>query len=209
MAVGDDVLVRTRRGWHAVAEWVLAPARQAAEGRIGLRAWPGGFGTPDGRLRVEGASLVVDGVAHALTTLGAAAAVAGVPPGRDSGTYDPVTAWRPDAPLAVDAGAAATLAAWFDLGTAALGRLTAELDDAAPITLWPEHFDVATTAGEVNYGASPGDDDHPRPYLYVGPWLPRTGDPFWNEPWGGSIGDAHVAGVDDALAFFRRGRALA
>ena len=36
--------------------------------------------------------------------------------------------------------------------------------------LWPEHFDVAVTDNEVNYGVSAGDDGHPLPYAYVGPW---------------------------------------
>ena len=49
--------------------------------------------------------------------------------------------------------------------------------------LWPEHFDVAVTEDEVNYGVSPGDDFHPLPYAYVGPWTSRIGV-FWNAPFG-------------------------
>ena len=40
--------------------------------------------------------------------------------------------------------------------------------------LWPEHFDVAATEDEVNYGVSAGDDYHPTPYAYLGPWTQRT-----------------------------------
>lgn len=202
-------LVRTRRSWHALAEWVLAPARHVVEGRIGLVPSPGGFGTPDGRLRIDGSTLVVDGHPRPVTTLGEAAAIVGVDPGRHTGTYEPETAWDPDAALPVDDEAAVTLAAWFALGAAALERLAAELPESSPITLWPEHFDVALSADRVNYGASPGDDAHPRPYLYVGPWAQHVGDPFWNEPWGASLDDSAVATADDALTFFRRGRALA
>ena len=46
----------------------------------------------------------------------------------------------------------------------------------AAVQLWPEHFDLATTIDEVNYGGSPGDDGHPLPYLYVGPWTPPEPD---------------------------------
>jgi hypothetical protein len=52
-----------RDALHALAVSVISPAREAVTGRIGLRWWPGGFGTPefgdDGRVvRVEGAWLV-------------------------------------------------------------------------------------------------------------------------------------------------------
>ena len=43
--------------------------------------------------------------------------------------------------------------------------------------LWPEHFDVGITLDKVNYGVSPGDDDIPEPYAYVGPWTPRKLSP--------------------------------
>ena len=51
--------------------------------------------------------------------------------------------------------------------------------------LWPEHFDYAIAAGDevagsrANYGGSPGDEHHPEPYLYVGPWAPVDGA-LWN-----------------------------
>ena len=38
--------------------------------------------------------------------------------------------------------------------------------------LRPEHFDVAATEDEVNYGVSAGDGLHDTPYAYVGPWTP-------------------------------------
>ena len=75
--------------------------------------------------------------------------------------------------------------------------------------LWPEHFDVAVTADEVNYGVSAGDDHHPTPYAYVGPWTPRTG-PFWNAPFG-ALFSLNLGHDVDELAgsivdFFERGR---
>jgi hypothetical protein len=49
--------------------------------------------------------------------------------------------------------------------------------------LWPEHFDLGIALDEVNYGVSPGDNGHPLPYAYVGPWTPREGE-FWNASFG-------------------------
>ena len=53
-------------------------------------------------------------------------------------------------------------------------------------TLWPEHFDIAIEMGpereglRVNYGLSPGDEDHEEPYFYVGPWTARPEGELWN-----------------------------
>lgn len=212
-------LVTTRHALHAVAEHVLAAALHGWNGRIGLRATPGGFGTPvvavDGverRVRIEGTDLVVevDGrVERApLTTLGAAAALVGIEPGAPTGLYEIATPGDPDAPLALDADAAAALADWFALVDVALRRFGAEVapDDPPLAQLWPEHLDLALTHDEVNYGGSPGDADHPEPYLYVGPWVVPAGPP-WNEPWGWSVPAAAVPTVDAALGVLHDGRA--
>ena len=58
--------------------------------------------------------------------------------------------------------------------------------DPGWVQLWPEHFDVATELGSEErgeraaYGASPGDDEHPEPYLYVAPWTARPEGELWN-----------------------------
>jgi hypothetical protein len=229
----DDLttLVRTRESWHAVAEHVLAAARHRAVGRIGLRAVPGGFGTPrfewDGAnhdLRVVGHDLVVriDGASTTvpLTTLGAAADAAGIEPGGPSTVYNLATPCEPDAPLDIDAPAARVLAAWFELGWAALGDLRADADTEAPsdVTMWPEHFDVAVELGAEDrgtrgtFGASPGDAEHDEPYLYVTHWAEVADDPFWNDrAFGGAsltYSEIRVAADrrDATLAFFREGR---
>ena len=213
-------LVPTRLALQSVAEHVLAAALHAATGHIGLRATPGGFGTPwiDGpesrrRLRVEGTDLVVDDADHPrrapLTTVGAAAALAGIEPGAPLEVYTPATPLVPDAPLSLDPAAAHLLADWYALVDDALGRLSAEAgpDRATTVQLWPEHFDLATSIGEVNYGGSPGDAGHDQPYLYVGPWSPPTPDGgYWNESFGASLAVDQVPDVEAALAFFRRGR---
>ena len=83
---------------------------------------------------------------------------------------------------------------------------TSSHDDPAEIQLWPEHFDLATSFAEVNYGLSPGDADHPWPYFYVGPWSPPPAGGFWNEPFGASLEVQEVPTVDEVLAFFGTGR---
>lgn len=209
----SDVLVATRRALHRVAEHVLAAARHRWDGHIGLRVTPGGFGTPlvtvDGvarRVRVEGTDLVVEADGRVerapLTTLGATADLVGIEPGGPVGVYDLATPCDPDAPLAVDPGAAAVLAAWSARADEALGVVV----PGEEAQLWPEHLDVAVAPDGVNLGGSPGDADHPEPYLYVGPWSVPEG-PFWNEPWGRSWPAAEVPDVATAVALLRQGLA--
>ena len=203
----------TRGALHQVAEHVLAAGQYAATGSIRLQAVPGGFGTTrplDGgrTLDVVGARLVVRDGAEAreypLTTLAELADRAGVPLGLPSAAYRPATALTPDAPLPVDEDDARLLADWYALADAALRGL----EPGAEPVIWPEHFDIGITVGAVNYGASPGDDELPEPYLYVGPHGgPLAGDPFWNASFGAARGIAHVQSVADALEFLTTGRA--
>ena len=221
-----DRLAQTRLAWHSVAEHVLAPARYRAEGRIGLCITPGGFGTPPlpaGPVaRVEGATLIVGTTTSPLTTIAAAAAALGIEPGAPATVYTPTTPLTPDAPLVVDPGAAAALAAWFDLGWTALESLRADTDPAetpSSPTLWPEHFDAAIDLGfeergaRGTFGVSPGDAEHPEPYLYVTHWAEVPDDPYWSDTTfpGASLSYAAVAGSPDAAgaigAFFARGHA--
>jgi hypothetical protein len=215
-------LAVTRAGLHRVAEHILAAARYAATGRIGLMPSPGGFGTPpfgaDGTfLAVEGSELVVGGAGGArrmaLTTIRAAAEFAGVTPGAPAQVYRPATSLNLDEPLMIDPDAARLLAAWYQLGAQAMSRFAAEIpgDKPGAAVLWPEHFDVGMTAAGINYGASPGDDHIPDPYLYVGPHDgPPPGDPaFWNAPFGAARTFRQIGTVAEATAFFRDGRARA
>jgi hypothetical protein len=203
--------VETRDALHTVAEHILAAARFRAVGRIGLQPALGGIGTPltAGRwIEVIGGDLVVrdetgEVTREPVTTLRSAGTLVGIPPGLPSGTYTPVTPLDLDAGLEIDPDAAAALAAWFALVSEALGELAAQHRDEQPTdaTLWPEHFDLALSIGEVNYGGSPGDDAHPEPYLYVGPWSLPKGS-FWNESFGASRPASAVADVAAAVAFF-------
>ena len=158
---------------HRVAEEVLKPKRERETGNeIALRYTPGGFGTPPwdaglesgagGQARVEGTELVVV-------------------------TGDAVERAPLEGPAA-DGPAAAAVADWFAFGTVVLADLIAARPGAepAPIRLWPEHFDVATDLGDesagarATAGASPGDENHDEPYLYVGPWTEQAEGSLWN-----------------------------
>lgn len=212
-------LVATRRSWHAVAEHVVAAALFHHTAKIGLRATPGGFGTPtfaiDGAptvVRVELDHLVVDidGDARStpLTTIAEAATFVGVDPGGPAEVYTLVTPLELDTLLRIDTEAARHLADWFALADGALARFVAHHPDDEPTQaqLWPEHFDLARSAAKVNYGGSPGDDAHDRPYLYVGPFDGPGSGPLWNEPFGASVPDTQIDGPAAALAFFEAGR---
>ena len=221
-AVPEDVLATTRAALQTLAEHVLSKARHVQTGRIGLRATPGGIGTPpfpspvdDGRerqLRIDGTELVVvdgdDESRAPITTVRAAAAVAGVEAGAPADVYTPHTALDLDAHLVVDPGAVALIAAWYQLTNDALEVLRAEHAADAPsiVQLWPEHFDLAISIGECNLGGSPGDDSITQPYLYVGPWSPPAPDgDFWTEPFGAARTRDQIPDLDAAVAFFREG----
>jgi hypothetical protein len=215
-----EQFAETRESLHALADHILAAARYHAIGRIGLQVVQGGFATPpfgdDQRaVGVDGTELVHRAGGQErrtpITTLRAAGEFAGVEPGAPSDVYKPATPCDLDAPLLVDAEAARRLADWYALGDAALRRLRTAIaaDRPSDLTLWPEHFDVAIRAGEINYGASPGDAQVPEPYLYVGPTglhLAATDDSFWNQPFGAAVTWEDVRSVDDAVEFFRQGR---
>ena len=175
---------------HLVAEQVLAPARKP-ENEIALEPTPGGFGTPEfefegsrQRVRVDGPELVhqMDGSEQRVllsSLTGAGALVADLLPAGIE---------LSDKPLDVDPDAVLALGRWYGYGAAALSRLldaAAPEDGATPARLWPEHFDLAIELGSeaqgarANYGLSPGDENHPEPYLYVGPWTAEVGGELW------------------------------
>jgi hypothetical protein len=218
----------TRRSLHRLAYFVLAPTRHRATGKLGLRWVKDGFGTPyfgaDEQVRLEGNRLVHQrsGTVRAeeiSSVIGAArfldleyrevwfADFRDLLPGSD-----------PEEPLVVDPVATAALAEWFGFATSVLEemRRTPGAVDVGRVQLWPEHFDPAvemgTGAGRASFGASPGDDQHDEPYLYVAPWsADRAGDAFWNDAafGGASLSYAGLLTETDqrgaALAFLRRG----
>ncbi len=224
-----DTFVSTRHGLHCVAEHVVAKARYVDDGEIRLAASSSGFATPlladKSRVWVDADELVVDGPGgsrwHRLSTVGEAAAFVGVEPGFPSELYPPATPLHVDEPLRLDRHAAEALTAWNAFCAELLASFAAEIADAnpSPLILWPEHFDQAFYTEDAqetfraNYGASPGDDGHPEPYLYVGPWQTPAADPFWNaSSFNGavlplSLLAASVNPAETGLQFYRAGRA--
>lgn len=209
-----DTLVATRRTLHSLAEHLLAGDLWRRTERIGLRVTPGGFGQPehlDGvtrrRLRIDGADLVVlEGDQERwvpLTTAADAASRVGADLGPPTGAYTPETELDPSRSLAVDPASAAALAGWLALVDQALEEVRRRQRRTRPtlVQLWPEHFDVACAITEVNLGGSPGDADHPEPYLYVGPWSPPPTGGFWNESWGASVSWREIPDVAAAVTF--------
>jgi len=214
----------TREALHRVAEQIVAPARKP-HNEISLRRTEGGFGTPpfdlEGRrtqVRVDGAELVISRGEEteriALTSL----AEAGERLGEDLLPDGPP---EDRSPLEVDPAAAERLADFYEVADLVLSRFRDSLpaeDDASDINLWPEHFDLAFEGGSeqagkrANYGASPGDAEHPEPYLYVGPWSGEVKGELWNATAfaGAELGYGELAAAGDqvaaALQFFRARR---
>src|SRR4051794_5139972 len=196
MTTDIDVLVATRQSLHRLAEHVVSPSRYARTGRIGLRPHPGGLRTPVFGDRATEVSVELDELvvrdAHGerrqpVTTLAAAGEFVGGRPGAPADVYQPATECELDRPLMLDRSAMQTIAGWYLLGAEALQQLSDELAAQQPseAQLWPEHLDLAMTAGAVNFGFSPGDARLPEPYAYVGPHAgPPRADEFWNAPFG-------------------------
>jgi hypothetical protein len=184
-------LAETRESLHRLGERVLSKAREHANGKIALRYTLGGFGTPffggDVQVRVAGTELIVqegaDERRDPITTLRAAGELVGA----DLLPAD--LELDGDAPLAVDPGAAGFLGDWYGFAYSVLEELRAGADPALEpgrVQLWPEHFDASVELGpeadgrRAGYGASPGDGEHPEPYLYVAPWSPPAEGELWN-----------------------------
>ncbi len=214
-----DRFARTVAGLHRVAEALVAPARKP-DNEIALEAAPGGFGTPEfeyegarQRVRVEADELVreVDGEQRRapLGSLAEAGAILA--------DLLPADAELDAAPLAIEADAARALGAFYGFGAEVLAALLAAAgpaDEAMPPRLWPEHFDIAIELGSeaaglrANYGLSPGDENHPEPYLYVGPWTATVAGELWQARGfsGAELSYAELLGAADrraaALDFF-------
>jgi len=226
-------LAQTRDNLHQLAFFALAPARHKATGRMGLRATPGGFGTPEfgGRVaRIEGDLLVSESEANVatqtITTVRSATEFLGIEYEEvwfpDFG--DPLPPIDPDSELSLDIDAVLTVAEWFEFGYEALNRMrgygSAE-DEVSEVQIWPEHFDAAMEMGSeargqrASYGASPGDAAHPEPYIYVSAWgeIDRS-NRYWNDTAfnGASLGYDRLLGEADpvttALVFLLEGHRI-
>jgi|KBSSwiStaDraftv2_1062776.scaffolds.fasta_scaffold00809_17 hypothetical protein len=198
--------IATRRQLRGVAESLIAGPQYRETGTIKLAVRADGFTGVSVRLSVHGDQFVSG--SHSVPLAGPVSAVADeadVQAGPPSGVYEITDPLAADAVLDIDHASAELLYRSLYAGGFALGRV---LPGGHPV-LWPEHFDVAVTADEVNYGVSAGDDYHPLPYAYVGPWAPRTGE-FWNAPFGAVLSLDATLDLDDLTAsvadFFLRGQ---
>jgi hypothetical protein len=202
-----NAIATTRRSWHGLAELVLAGPQYRRSGTIRLRPTVGGFGTvAEPALRVDGVELVAAGrpVPLADRSYAEVAAAAGVDAGAPAGLYGDGPGIAPDETIEVDPAVAAFLAGQLALGDAALREFA---PDATPV-LWPEHFDLAITADEINYGVSLGDGHLPEPYAYVGPWRTRR-HPFFDAPFGAARPLRELPDPAAVAAYFAAGRAAA
>ncbi len=223
----------TRDQLHQVAFFALAPARYAHTGRLGLKWFPGGFGTPEfgGTVaRVEGNVLVheQDGnvASQSITTIREAAAFFGMDYEVDWFVEfrDPLPPMDPDRALDVSEEPALALGEWFRFGYEVLddlGQIAVPGDEVSETQLWPEHFDAAREMGSESlgqraaYGASPGDAGHLEPYLYVAGWseVDRS-EAYWNDRHfnGASLAHVDLVASEDqrttALEFFAAGHRL-
>jgi hypothetical protein len=181
MAVEQNgVFVGTRRQLHAVAELLIAGPQYRRDGTIRLAVTAGGFCGTVLPIAVEGTELVWPAGRISLAgPIGALATAVGVQAEAPDGVYPSGAGLSADAVLDLDPHAAARVHASLHTGAEALKAFVR----AQQPVLWPEHFDVAITVDDVNYGVSPGDSYHELPYAYVGPHTPREG-PFWNAPFG-------------------------
>lgn len=220
----------TRVALHRVATHVLARARFAATGKFGLRATPGGFGTPAFGsdlevIRIAGPQLVRErgGRETSMPLNGATLRALALFVDADldapfEAGHDTPDMGDPDGPLVIEAPITAELADWLHIGWQVLDAGTADARDAMAIQLWPEHFDAGTSVaigdGEndrCNLGASLGDGFSAEPYLYVGPWGDaRPGNEwYWNAPFGAVVRRSELLTTSDPLAagttFVRRG----
>jgi hypothetical protein len=175
----------TREALHILAAHAISPCRQRANGRMGLRWTLGGFGTPyfgaDAQLRVEGAELLIgcNGGERRERIGTLARAVEAI--GFELSEQDEHLRRTP---LEVDPVASHFIGDWFGFATSVLEQLRAESPpewEPSRVQIWPEHFDAAVEIGSESaerraaVGASPGDDQHAEPYLYIAPWIPRPG----------------------------------
>jgi len=222
-AAGRDAL-------HQIAFFAVAPKRYAATGKLALRYTYRGFGTPffgeDEQVRVEGDVLIhqLGARVHStqISTLQTAADFLRIPYREVwfDGFRDPLLSVGANGPLVVDSTVTDAIGDWFGFAASVLeeARRAPHGAEVSRVQLWPEHFDLAFEMGSADegrrasYGASPGDDAHPEPYLYVAAWgqIDRS-DTYWNDTTfnGAGLTYRDLLAADDqrgaALAFLRRG----
>jgi hypothetical protein len=214
----------TRIAARRIGAHVMSRTRNEAVGRIDLASFSGGIGTPsfgpDHRvIRFSGGLFIVERTGDEATTRsinvnGSTLAQLAEMAGADLSTELDVGADTPelgdvDAPIEFDGASMTQIATWYAMGAQIIDRVVGALPASAAPTrarIWPEHFDLAIDVASgsgvrLNLGASPGDDFHSSPYLYVSPWdAVRPGDAaYWNAPFGAFLGYDDVAHAASAF----------
>lgn len=201
--MGSDQATRT--ALHGIGELLLAGPQYRRDGTIRLRVLPGAIATvtaPELRadhLNVWSGGVPVEVRGASYLELGSRM---GVTAGAPEGLYGDGSGAQPSDRPDLDPHSAQVFLDALYRGDQALRRFAPDL---TPV-LWPEHFDVGVGADEVNYGVSLGDAYLDEPYMYVGPYKPRTGA-FWNAPFGAA--QPLAATVEEVAEFFAEGRRLA
>ena len=202
-------LQATRRSLHAIAEWLMAGPQYQRSGTIRLRVAHGGIETSDGLVRLSPVALSSTVTGHEVRvpvqgTIAKMGDAVGLKPTRPDDLYSDHAELAPTDELRSQSTDLESLIAWFKLGDEALREFA---PDESPV-LWPEHFDLAITVDEVNFGVSLGDAFHQLPYAYIGPWAVREGA-FWNAPFGAARAASDFPDAQSLAAFFAKGAGLA
>jgi hypothetical protein len=199
-------LADTRRTLHGIAEMLLAGPQHRRSETIRLAVTDTGFKTiaePD--ISVDGDDLIYEGkrvplkgtFAHLADSLDFTAAA-------PFDVYDEGPDSDPRRKIDLDEDCRRKIIDAFVVGDAALREFG---PDQTPV-LWPEHFDVSATVGEVTYGVSAGDDEIPFPYAYVAPYPKPTGE-FWSYSFGAAAAVVEGDSIGRIVAFFKHGQAEA
>ena len=198
-----------RQALHSVGEWLLAGPQYQRAGTIRLNVEPGSIATKDGLVSMSSGEVVSRLGADEIRvpfrgSVAEIGAALGIAPSVPTDLYPDHAELSPDDPITFKESDAAELIRWFALGQTAL-RLAMPAE--TPV-LWPEHFDLAATQAEVNFGVSLGDTFLDEPYAYVGPWETRRGA-FWNAPFGAARAATEFGDAEALGAFFAEGARVA
>ena len=221
----------TRSDLHRLSAHVLARRRYDVTGHFGLRASPGGLGTPAFGPEPETLRLTSTRLIREVGTRSSSVALQGATLDElarfaeaDLASAFSVGANTPDLgstnePLHLPPHELALIFDWFELGWRVLDTVASQLPaewTQSTVQLWPEHFDLGTSldfgrgdgdGGGVNLGFSAGDAFSEEPYAYVGCLSPaRPGDAsFWNAPFGALATRSQVGDVSACVTFLRSG----